>query len=276
MKVKGVDISGAQGVMDFAKLKQSDARFAILKAGFGMDYPGQQDSQWERNIREVERVDMPYGVYHVRYATTYDGGVQEAAHLLRLLGARKPAYGVWYDMEEPSSTVPAECAASAKGFCESIEKAGLYVGVYASAAWFKNYLTDPVFDKYDKWVAQYADECQIAGPGIWQFTSTASGSAYGAQSQYIDVDWAYKDYPALTGNKEDEEEENVVRYNRISEMPVWAQRPIAKIVDNGYLFGRDDSKDENGRPASLDLSDDMLRIYVTNERAGVYDKKRNE
>lgn len=68
-----------------------------------------------------------------------------------------------------------------------------------------------------------------------------------------------------------EQEETEMRYNKISEMPDWAQPIIRKLTLKGIINGRG-VKDENGDPADLDLSYDMIRIYVSNDRAGLYDR----
>ena len=68
-------------------------------------------------------------------------------------------------------------------------------------------------------------------------------------------------------NKEEEE----MRYDKISEMPLWAQRTAMKLCDKGYLTGGSGKKDDEGYPTGLNLSLDMLRILVINDRAGMYD-----
>ncbi len=60
-----------------------------------------------------------------------------------------------------------------------------------------------------------------------------------------------------------EEEEEKMRYNTVAECPVWAQATIRKLIDKGYLSG--DGK-------GLDLSCDMVRMLVINDRAGTYGK----
>ena len=75
---------------------------------------------------------------------------------------------------------------------------------------------------------------------------------------------------------QDEKEDNIMkqdvkRYNAIAELPAWSQPAIIKMVDKGIIGGSGKAKDENGRPADLDLSVDMVRIMVTNDRAGLYD-----
>ncbi len=143
-----------------------------------------------------ESVGIPWGAYHYGYARDRQGGIDEANHCLRLLAGRKPVYGVWYDMED-DSTLGGDLAGAADGFCSTMEAAELYAGVYASYNWFTHYLTDPVFDKYDRWVAQYNSVCELQKPyGIWQFTDKLY-----IDGVQLDCDWAYKDYPALTGGK---------------------------------------------------------------------------
>ena len=96
---------------------------------------------------------------------------------------------------EDSSTVGGNLAEAADGFCSTIESNGLYVGVYANLNWWKNYLTSSTFNKYDKWVAQYNSTCQYEGDyGMWQFTSSLS-----IGGKDFDGNWAYRDYPSLTG-----------------------------------------------------------------------------
>lgn len=51
------------------------------------------------------------------------------------------------------------------------------------------------------------------------------------------------------------------RFNTVDSLPEWAQPTIQKMIDKGLLKG-------NGE--SLDLSLDMLRIFVVNDRAGLY------
>lgn len=50
-------------------------------------------------------------------------------------------------------------------------------------------------------------------------------------------------------------------YNSIAEVPDWGKATIKKLVDKGYLKG-------NGK--GLDLSEDLLRVLVINDRAGMY------
>jgi len=57
------------------------------------------------------------------------------------------------------------------------------------------------------------------------------------------------------------EEENHMRYNTLEEIPDWAKATVEKLLEKGYLYGGDDG---------LGLTEDMLRLLVINDRAGLY------
>ena len=196
MQIKGVDLSTHNKIKDYATLKAAGVEFAILRTGYGSDYPGQQDALFEKHLAGCESIGIPWGAYHYGYARDKQGGIDEAKHCLRILAGRKPAYGVWYDMED-KRILGGDLARAAEGFCSTMEAAGLYVGVYSGTSWFTDVLTDPIFDKYDKWVADWADHCTLNKPyGIWQY----SEDLY-IDGVRMDGDFAYKDYPSLTGGR---------------------------------------------------------------------------
>ena len=65
--------------------------------------------------------------------------------------------------------------------------------------------------------------------------------------------------------------EEEMRYNTIEELPKWAKNTIMKLCRAGIIKGSGKYFDEDGFPTDLDLSMDMLRILVWNDRAGLYD-----
>lgn len=68
-----------------------------------------------------------------------------------------------------------------------------------------------------------------------------------------------------------EEEEQVQRYNTLAEMPDWARPTVQKLIDRKALVGNG-APDGQGEPTDLDLSVDMLRLLVIQDRAGVFGK----
>lgn len=58
-----------------------------------------------------------------------------------------------------------------------------------------------------------------------------------------------------------EAEECELRYNKVSEIPIYAQETINKLIKKGIISGSD---------GKLDLSLDMIRLLIFNDRAGLY------
>lgn len=73
--------------------------------------------------------------------------------------------------------------------------------------------------------------------------------------------------------KNDEEDEDMKRYNtmeEISQDAPWAAETVRKLVESGALKGNAGWVDEDGFPGGLDLSADLLRGFVVNDRMGLY------
>ncbi len=196
---KGIDVSAWQGEIDWDKVKASDIDFAIIRCGFGSDEPGQDDSQWLRNVKECERLGIPYGVYLYSYA---EKGVspatkakREAAHVLRLLreAGAEPDYPVYYDLEDSTLLncyTKSEILTAAKTFCSTIEARGYRTGIYANLYWWNNYLTSSTYNNYERWVAQYYYQCDYGKDyRIWQ--SASDGEVSGINGN-VDINFEFQ------------------------------------------------------------------------------------
>lgn len=78
---------------------------------------------------------------------------------------------------------------------------------------------------------------------------------------------------ARNHNKDmNEEDEDMPRYNTMEEIQKeagYAVPTVRKLIDLGAIRGGG-KRDGNGDPADMDLSRDMLRVLVMNDRAGAY------
>ena len=173
---KGIDVSSHQGIINWEKVK-GQIDFAILRCGFGIDKEEYDDKYFKRNADECTRLGIPFGVYLYTYAENTSHASSDADHVLRLIKNYKLEYPIFYDIEDKvqanlSSNILGDIAET---FCEKIEQAGYFVGVYASKSWFTSKLTDSRFARYNKWVAQYNTTCTYgeAGKdyGMWQYAS---------------------------------------------------------------------------------------------------------
>lgn len=140
-----------------------------------------------------------------------------------------------------------------------------HLKAYANTDPLKGECVDPRFQYVNRGCAEYVEWLgQKENP---QGKGWATGAGYGEKILSILK-------AILSTNAEPEKEEApVARFNKISDMPAYAQPTIIKMVDGGFIGGAGKLKDENNRPADLDLSIDMIRVFVTNDRAGLYDKK---
>lgn len=198
-KLKVIDVSTHQGIIDWAKVKASGVDGAIIRCGYGSDIASQDDKQWKRNADECTRLGIPFGTYLYSYAKTTAQAKSEAEHVLRLVKGYNLSYPIYYDLEEAGTESGA--IERAKVFGDIIEAAGYWCGVYANKSWWTNHLVG--LERFVKWVAQYNSVCTYSGSyDMWQYTS--SGSIPGVNGN-CDVNWCYRDYPSeIAGNSSNE------------------------------------------------------------------------
>lgn len=174
----GIDVSKHNGKIDWQKVKDSGIQFAIIRVGYGENIHSQDDTMFEYNISECERLGIPYGVYLYSYALNTKNALSEAEHVLRLIKGHNPEYGIWYDLEEDNYKIQhgmptnEEFTDIAITFCEKIKASGYEnVGIYANHYWWDFVLNSPRLDVYQKWVAQWGDKCTYDKEYVmWQYT----------------------------------------------------------------------------------------------------------
>ena len=201
MSIKnGIDVSYWQGVIDWNKAK-ADIDFAIVRLGYGQNTV---DKQAQRNISELNRLNIPYGVYWFSYAYTVEMARNEAKSAvayLKKLGANL-AYPVYFDWEYDSRKTAERNGVNvnkallcdmATAFCEEVKAAGYYPGIYANPDYVKNHFGEDIFKKYDLWLAHYTEKTSWKAD-IWQYSS--KGKVAGIDGN-VDMNRCYKDYPAI-------------------------------------------------------------------------------
>lgn len=63
---------------------------------------------------------------------------------------------------------------------------------------------------------------------------------------------------------QEKDDDDMVIYKTFSDIPSWAKTTVKKLMEKGYL---------EGTGAGLNLEENMLRVLVINDRAGLYDLK---
>ena len=172
---QGIDVSYHQGTIDWEKVKNSgQVDFAIIRCGIGMDQTNQDDTQWENNTSECERLGIPYGTFLYSYADTVEKARSEAQHVVRLVQEKNLTYPIYYDMEDNSvmNKIDSKTAGEiAQTFLNTLEANGYKnVAVYSSKSLFETKLTADIFNRYPRWVAHYNDTCGYQGSyHMWQY-----------------------------------------------------------------------------------------------------------
>lgn len=188
---RGMDVSYWQGLINWERVKADGIDFAILRCGYVKTLGRPQvDQQWKRNAQECERLGIPYGVYIYSYAKTVEAAKAEADHVINTLKGFSPTYPVYFDLEEKSLESTSNrmlLANMASAFCDKIAAAGYTPGIYANTNWWNNYLTDPVFDQWERWVAQYNSKCSYTRGSYRLWQCSASGKVDGIVGN-VDLD----------------------------------------------------------------------------------------
>ena len=200
MAIQGIDVSYAQGNIDWAKVKASGVAFAMIRACYGWDDDSQIDRYFRANVQGCEAVGMPYGLYHYSYAQTPEDAQKEAKFFLRVIDGCRPEYPVVFDLEDSSQQKLGKSTLTdiAKAFLSTVEKAGYYAMLYANKYWLTGLLDLSRLSNYDVWLAQWSSAPTYSGNyGMWQYS--ASGSVPGI-SGAVDLDYAYQDYPSIIQN----------------------------------------------------------------------------
>jgi GH25 family lysozyme M1 (1,4-beta-N-acetylmuramidase) len=202
----GIDVSKHQGKIDWSKVKEDKQgiKFAMIRVGYGHSYdnPCVVDPWFKANMEEALAVGIDVGVYIYNYAKSTDAAITEAQFVLEQIApyAGKIMYPISCDIEDNSLKKLSKSALTdiVNAFCTTIEQAGYYAAIYAGNNWCAR-MDMNVLAKYDLWLADWRkNPSKKYSYGMWQYTN--KGGADGVYSQRLDMDIAYKDYPAIIKN----------------------------------------------------------------------------
>ena len=228
MATKIIDVSTWQDNIDWSKVKADGVQGAIIRAGFGK-VASQKDKKFERNYTNAKAVGMPIGAYWYSYATSVADAKKEAEVCLSILKGKQFEYPIYYDLEDSSMTGCGKSVLTqiATTFCEALENAGYYVGIYSNPNWLKNYLDYNTVKKYTLWLAQWGVSEPSYECGLWQYSS--SGSVSGISGR-VDMNWGYQDFPTTIKNG---------KFNGFGEAskPVQPVKPSKPATSNGFKVG---------------------------------------
>ena len=194
MQIKGIDVSHWNGCIDFDKVKASGVEFVIIKAG-GSDKGFYTDSRFRENYEKAKAAGLYVGAYYFagKKFRGVEAGMADAQRFIDILKGLKFEYPVFIDIEAQENRYKEEITDAAVAFCNMLESAGYFVGIYASdISGYKDKLNHDRIKSYAHWVARYGKEPEVCKEyGIWQHSSKGSVSGI---SGSVDMDISAVDY----------------------------------------------------------------------------------
>lgn len=194
-KIKGIDVSKYQKNVDYGKVKKSGIDFVLIRAGYGK-YISQKDSEFEKHYKNAKDAGLKVGAYWYSYANSVDEAKEEAKICLQAIKGKTFEYPIYFDLEEQDQFAKGKsfCDSIVKAFCNELEKAGYWAGLYISRSPLQTHISSDVAKRYALWIAEYSDKCKYDGDyGIWQYSSKGKISGV---SGNVDCDYCYIDYPS--------------------------------------------------------------------------------
>lgn len=249
-KLKGIDVCGIQGHIDFKKVKASGVDFVLIKAG----YATSTVATWETNFTNAKNSGLKVGAYWYSYAETIEQGVAEANAFVKALKGKQLDFPVYFDLEEKFQFDKGKsfCTELVEQFCKVLEKAGYYVGVYCSTFWYEKCVEKSVRDKRPAWIADYRGDCYYKGEfGVWQYDAAeVPGVQYDC-----DRDWGYVDYSSYI------KENGLNGYSKAIVPPEVKKTvdELAREVLNG-LWGNGEERRKKLTNAGYSYSDVQARV----------------
>lgn len=209
-----IDVSKWQGSIDWDAVATTAVDGVIVRCGHG-DETTEKNGNWKDDkfgeyIDELNRLQIPYGIYYYNTATTVEQAETQATNAVTMIADSnaKPTLPVFVDIEQDGG----ECdlVAVAKVYMEKFLAYGYKPGIYANNNYWKNYLDDSSLDAYYKWVAAYGNNSGEAKSGfipeggiekymMWQYTS--QGKLAGIEENEVDFNILFQWYEKAEGWK---------------------------------------------------------------------------
>lgn len=200
VKRKGIDVSYAQGDIDWKKVADSGVEFAIIRAGRGRAGSAntmKEDDYFRQNIKGAQENGIDVGVYFYSYAESVSEAKEEARFLLDIIDGYKIEYPVILDMEEEfqAGIGTKKLTKMIEAFFEVLMDAKYFPMFYSYKSWLEENLDMTILDKYAIWLAQVGDSVTYEGGYyIWQYSF--KGKVSGIETD-VDLDYSYRDFPSI-------------------------------------------------------------------------------
>ena len=206
----GIDVSKYQNAIDWPRVAASGVHFAFVRVGWA-GYEGGIDEGLDpcfaRNMAGAAAAGLAVGAYVYSYCKTPAAAHRAAREAAALLAPYRLTMPLAFDIEDAATYKAlgrAQSSAVAAAFLEEAKARGYYPLLYTYTSFAQSYLDMSALSAYDLWLADYRGYMGLKGASIWQHTS--DGWVDGISGR-VDLNIAYKDYPALIGRQGGQKED---------------------------------------------------------------------
>ena len=197
MVKKGIDVSYANGNIDWSKVKGSGIEFAILRSTFGSESPSQIDSQYFQNAQGCVKNNIPFATYHFAYFVNEQTAKDEADFAIKKANEYKNYIKfIALDVEEDSVRYAKnmgynpDWTTCSITFMERVKAAGYTPVLYSNYNWLKNIFNYNKLKNYKLWYAAPDAQSPAYTCAIWQYSW--KGKVNGISGD-VDMDYLYDD-----------------------------------------------------------------------------------
>lgn len=193
-----IDISHHNGTVDFVKVKEDGIDGVIIRTGFGRKHSRQTDRCFETNYSGAKAAGLYVGAYHYCHASNAEEAVREAEFMLEIMKGKSFELPVYGDFEEQGDLSESTCTEIVRAFCNRLESAGAWAGIYSYDTFFRDKLPESIPERYTVWAARVENIFPKHVPKkhvhIWQ--NSWKGRISGIKGD-TDTNFCYRDFPAL-------------------------------------------------------------------------------
>ncbi len=180
--LKGIDVSYANGTINWNNVKKSGIDFAVLRCGYGSESAEQVDNQYYANAQGCIKNNISFGIYHFGYPLNIGKAVEEADFAIKLANKYPSKVKfIAYDIEADTlryceqagiTHTKASLTACAKSFLDRIKAAGYKPVLYTNYDYINNRYDYGELSEYYLWLAypnakEPGRDCEM-----WQYSWT--------------------------------------------------------------------------------------------------------
>lgn len=180
--VKGIDISGHNGSVDFAKAKADSIDFVYIKATEGIDFC---DVMFARNCKGAKAAGLKVGAYHFfRFGTP---GHLQAYHFLSTVGQYDLDLPLAIDVEDwynDEGVDDSEVREQLRVMVDALASNGMRVMIYTNKEGYGRFV-DSFFPDVDLWICSLGAKPPTGDWAVWQHSHC--GKVSGIETP-VDVD----------------------------------------------------------------------------------------